>query len=119
MNSHTSRRRFLRGTGVALGLPWFESLSVFGAETAKQNVAPRRLAVCFTGNGVNPHHWGAKMGAEGMEFADSLRPLELLKRHISVFNGLWNPTTIEGDGGDYSENECPQWSESEKDHHGC
>ncbi|MBP6600347.1 MAG: DUF1552 domain-containing protein [Verrucomicrobiales bacterium] len=101
MNSHTSRRRFLRGTGVALGLPWFESLSVFGAETAKQNVAPRRLAVCFTGNGVNPHHWGAKMGAEGMEFADSLRPLESLKRHISVFNGLWNPTTIEGDGGHY------------------
>ncbi|MCB1092920.1 MAG: DUF1552 domain-containing protein, partial [Verrucomicrobiae bacterium] len=95
-----SRRRFLRGTGVALGLPWFESVSTFGAETAKAT-APRRLAVCFTGNGVNPFHWGATMGAKGIEFADSLRPLEPLKQHVAVFKGLWNPTTVEGEGGHY------------------
>lgn len=88
---NTSRRQFLRGTGVALGLPWFESISVFGAETPKQNVAPRRLGVCFTGNGVNPHHWGAKMGANGIEFANSLRPLEPIKNQVAVFTGLWNP----------------------------
>ena len=98
---NTTRRKFLRGTGVALGLPWLESVSVFGAETAKQNVAPRRLGVCFTGNGVNPHHWGAKMGANGIEFADSLRPLEPIKNQVAVFTGLWNPTTIEGEGGHY------------------
>lgn len=98
---NTSRRQFLRGTGVALGLPWFESISVFGAGTGKQNVAPRRLGVCFTGNGVNPHHWGAKMGANGIEFANSLRPLEPLKNQVAVFTGLWNPTTIEGEGGHY------------------
>lgn len=100
----TSRRRFLRGTGVALGLPWFESVSAFGAgaaSAAKPAAAPRRLAVCFTGNGVNPHHWGASMGDGGMEFADSLRPLEPLKGRVSVFKGLWNPTTIEGEGGHY------------------
>jgi len=98
---NTTRRKFLRGTGVALGLPWLESVSVFGAETPKQNVAPRRLGVCFTGNGVNPHHWGAKMGANGIEFADSLRPLEPIKNQVAVFTGLWNPTTIEGEGGHY------------------
>lgn len=98
---NTTRRKFLRGTGVALGLPWLESVSVFGAETPKQNVAPRRLGVCFTGNGVNPHHWGAKMGANGIEFANSLRPLEPIKNQVAVFTGLWNPTTIEGEGGHY------------------
>jgi hypothetical protein len=98
---NTTRRKFLRGTGIALGLPWLESVSVFGAETPKQNVAPRRLGVCFTGNGVNPHHWGAKMGANGIEFADSLRPLEPIKNQVAVFTGLWNPTTIEGEGGHY------------------
>ncbi len=98
---NTSRRKFLRGSGVALGLPWLESISVFGAETAKLNVAPRRLGVCFTGNGVNPHHWGATMGANGIEFADSLRPLIPLRDKVAVFNGLWNPTTIEGEGGHY------------------
>ncbi|MFZ4765515.1 MAG: DUF1552 domain-containing protein [Roseimicrobium sp.] len=96
-----SRRKFLRGTGVALGLPWFESVCSFGAESVKNNAAPRRLAVCFTGNGVNPHHWGAAMGPGGMEFKKSLSPLEPLKKHVTVFKGLWNPTTVEGEGGHY------------------
>lgn len=96
-----SRRRFLRGTGVALGLPWFESISAFGDGAAKSSAAPRRLAVCFTGNGVNPHHWGATMGAGGIEFANSLRPLIPLKDKVAVFTGLWNPTTVEGEGGHY------------------
>ena len=42
--------------GVALSLPWLESLNAFGAVDPKSG-APRRLAVCFMGNGVNPHHW--------------------------------------------------------------
>ncbi|WP_395749004.1 DUF1552 domain-containing protein [Prosthecobacter sp.] len=96
-----SRRKFLRGTGIALGLPWFESISSFGADAVKNNTAPRRLAVCFTGNGVNPHHWGATQGAAGMEFMKTLSPLEPLKKHVSVFKGLWNPTTVEGEGGHY------------------
>lgn len=99
MNS--TRRKFLRGTGVLLGLPWFESIRSFGAESAKNNTAPRRLAVCFTGNGVNPNHWGATMGPGGMEFMKSLSPLEPLKQHVAVFKGLWNPTTVQGEGGHY------------------
>jgi hypothetical protein len=95
------RRQFLRGAGAALGLPWMESVSAFGAESLKNNVAPRRIAVCFTGNGVNPHEWGASATSQGMAFKKSLRPLEGIKSHINVFSGLWNPTTIEGDGGHY------------------
>lgn len=97
-----SRRRFLRGTGVALGLPWLESISAFGAETAaKSGSAPRRLAVCFMGNGVNPHHWGASMGEGGIQFQKSLSPLEPIRDKVVVFKGLWNPTTVEGEGGHY------------------
>ncbi len=96
-----NRRKFLRGTGVALGLPWFESVCSFGAESVKNNTAPRRLAVCFTGNGVNPHHWGASMGPAGMELQKSLSPLESLKNQVLVFKGLWNPTTTMGEGGHY------------------
>ena len=98
---NTSRLQFLRGTGIALGLPWFESIASFGAESAKGNVAPRRLAVCFTGNGVNPFHWGATNGPGGMEFLQSLKPLESLKSKVNVFKGLWNPTTVQGAGGHY------------------
>jgi hypothetical protein len=95
-----SRRKFLRGTGVALGLPWLESISSFGAPM-KNNVAPRRLAACFMGNGVNPDHWGATSVPGGMEFLQTLKPLEDLKQHVLVFKGLWNPTTVEGPGGHY------------------
>lgn len=84
-----------------LGLPWLESVASFGAESLKSNVAPRRLAVCFTGNGVNPHHWGASMGPQGLQFMKSLSPLEPVKQHVNVFKGLWNPTTVEGEGGHY------------------
>ncbi len=96
-----TRRNLLRGTGIVLGLPWLESIASFGAESTKVNTAPRRLAVCFTGNGVNPFHWGATQGPEGMQFLKSLSPLEPLKQQISVFKGLWNPTTVEGEGGHY------------------
>jgi hypothetical protein len=98
-----NRRRFLRGTGVALGLPWLESITAFGADSTKPsvNVAPRRLAVCFTGNGVNPYHWGAAEEGGGLRLQKSLTPLEPLKAHLNVFRGLWNPSTVEGEGGHY------------------
>lgn len=84
-----------------MGLPWLESIAAFGAEASKSTTAPRRLAVCFTGNGVNPHHWGATMGDGDIQFANSLRPLEPIRNKVVTFKGLWNPTTIEGEGGHY------------------
>ena len=95
-----NRRHFLRGMGVALSLPWLESLNAWGATSAKDG-APRRLAVCFMGNGVNPHHWGANNGPGGLELLKTLSPLEPLKDKLLVFKGLWNPTTIAGPGGHY------------------
>jgi hypothetical protein len=98
-----SRRQFLRGTGIALGLPWFESVSSFGAPVTKSKLpeAPRRLAAMFFGNGVNPHHWGAEMSEGGMRLMKTLSPLEPLKDRLLVMKGLWNPTTVQGPGGHY------------------
>lgn len=85
-----------------LGLPWLESISSFGAPVVKGvPQAPRRLAVCFFGNGVNPHHWGATTTPTGMEFLPTLKPLEPVKNKVMVFKGLWNPTTVQGPGGHY------------------
>ncbi len=101
-----SRRHFLKGVGVALGLPWMESVRVWGDTAAAPSAtiasdAPRRMAVVFMGNGVNPHHWGAENGPQGMILKDTLRPLEPLKDKLLVCQGLWNPTTIEGPGGHF------------------
>jgi len=95
--SNLSRRRFLRGAGVALGLPWLESL----APAAEVAGPPVRFACLFMGNGVNPHHWGATAGPDGIEFAKSLSPLAPHAAKVNVFQGLWNPNAT-NDNGHYS-----------------
>ena len=65
-----SRRRFLRGTGVVMALPWLESVPVWGAQSTASD-APKRLAILFMGNGVNPEQWWAK--GSGAITPDQLR----------------------------------------------
>ena len=63
-----SRRRFLRGAGVALALPWLESLPVRGQAPAPGGAPgpfPRRFAALFMGNGINSTHWWAKGSGAG------------------------------------------------------
>ena len=41
--------------------------------------APKRFAVLFMGNGINPNHWWAKGSGAAMELSKTLEPLEPLK----------------------------------------
>ena len=91
-----SRRLFLRGAGVAMALPWLESVPVWGAEPdAKSKSAfPQRFVVQFMGNGINPDQWSAKGEGAGMELSKSLSPLEPFKTKLNVIGGLFNkPST--------------------------
>ena len=64
-----SRRHFLRGAGVALALPWMESLPLFGAaDTPAANKPPLRFATIYWSNGIKPAHWWAKGSGAAMEF---------------------------------------------------
>jgi len=85
-----SRRRFLHGTGVAMALPWLESIPVWGAGPIAGASAPRRLAILFMANGVNPDRWWAKGSGADMELGPSLAPLEPLKGKINYIKGLFN-----------------------------
>jgi hypothetical protein len=84
-----SRRRFLRGTGVVMALPWLESVRVWGAEPAAA-AAPKRLAILFMGNGVNPKEWWATGSGAGIELGPSLAPMEPLKGKFNYIKGLFN-----------------------------
>ncbi len=89
-NSKTAlnRRVFLKGTGVAMCLPWLESLPVWGQEpTAKP---PKRFAALFMANGVHQSEWYAKGTGQEMQFGNCLKPLEPLKEHVNVITGLFN-----------------------------
>jgi len=88
-----SRRRFLRGVGVAMALPWLESIPVWGAAPAKDGRPgpyPRRFATLFMGNGINSKHWWAKGTGADMELGKSLEPMAPLKAKMNFITGLFN-----------------------------
>jgi hypothetical protein len=88
--SRFSRRLLLQGTGVAMALPWLESLPVWGATSASEPQFPQRFAALFMGNGINSEHWWAKGAGAEMELSQSLKPLESVKSKLNVILGLFN-----------------------------
>jgi hypothetical protein len=45
--STIDRRRFLRGAGIALALPWFESFAALASAAELKNLEKRRRLACF------------------------------------------------------------------------
>jgi hypothetical protein len=83
----------LRGVGVAMSLPWLESLPAWGS-TADSSAAapdfPKRFAALFMGNGISPNHWWAKGAGTQMELSKSLEPLTPFRDRLNVITGLFN-----------------------------
>src|SRR5215510_1162820 len=88
-----SRRTFLTGVGVTMGLPWLESVPVGGSESTSRtspSVHPKRFAALFMGNGISPPNWGAKGSGADMQLSKSLQPLASLRPRLNVVSGLFN-----------------------------
>jgi hypothetical protein len=79
------RRAILRGAGVTMALPFFESLAPAAAA-----VFPKRFGVVFLGCGVNEDHWTSEGSGADLKLGKSLSPLEPLKSKINVVHGLFN-----------------------------
>jgi len=93
---HPSRRHFLRGVGVALALPWMESLPLF-AQTggpaiaaAAANKPPLRLGIVYFSNGVEPIHWWAKGSGASMELGPAALPMLPHSADMVFIQGLFN-----------------------------
>jgi uncharacterized protein DUF1552 len=91
---HPSRRHFLRGVGVALALPWMESLPLFGqaADTVKRSTPPLRLGIVYFSNGVEPIHWWAKGRGADMQLGPGLLPMMPHREDMLFLQGLFNQT---------------------------
>ena len=85
-----SRRNFLRGAGVALALPWMESLPLLRAATTNQ--PPLRFACIYFSNGVDPAHWSAKGEGAAMEFGQAALPLTAIREDLVFLRGLYHQT---------------------------
>lgn len=93
-----NRRRFLRATGVCLGLPWLESLATHAAEQVAK--APQRLANLYVPNGVNVAAWQCSGTGADYRPSPTLEPLASLKDDITVITGLNHENATPGpDGG--------------------
>ncbi|MSU49158.1 MAG: DUF1552 domain-containing protein [Opitutus sp.] len=93
---HLSRRHFLRGVGVALALPWLESLPLFGQAAAgvKANQPPLRLGIVFFSNGVEPIHWWAKGSGAAMEMGPGLQAMMPHREDMVFIQGLYHQTAL-------------------------
>lgn len=94
-----NRRRFLKGLGVTLALPWLETPRLRAGEdrlSPSSSNSPQRFACLFMANGVNPRDWGAEGEGADMVLRETLRPLDSLKEHLLVVNGLYNPNAAFG-----------------------
>jgi Protein of unknown function (DUF1552) len=85
-----NRRTWLRGLGVALGVPALES---FGAAPARSGAVelsgtPRRIAFLYAPNGRHMAEWTPTGRGRDWQLSSTLAPLAALKEDITVISGL-------------------------------
>ena len=103
MNRMFSRRTILRGAGVALALPWLESLAPRSA--LAQAVVRKRYMPIYIPNGVvglSTDFWTPSGVGQGANWTLSgiLEPLKALKAKMTVLTNMENGTAFNpGRGG--------------------
>jgi hypothetical protein len=96
-----SRRGFLRGSGgLALTLPWLESLPLRAEDTGKRAAPadraepPVRFACIYFSNGVEPAHWWARGAGAAMEIGPGLEPMRPFREDMVFLKGLFNEQAV-------------------------
>ena len=92
-----SRRQLLRGSGVALGLPWLEAFAAADKQRGRAPV-PVRMAALYMPNGAFPETWTPTSAERDFELTPSLKPLAKIRKHVTVLSNLWNEQAKDGDG---------------------
>src|SRR5512132_1756364 len=100
MSKHIGRRTLLRGAGVALSLPWLESISSAAPASigGRLTEPPLRMAFMFMPNGVLPKRWTPPGDGEDYEITPHLKPLEPYKKDFLLLENLWNKNSVGRNG---------------------
>ena len=95
------RRRFLRGAGVALALPMFESMMASSSRAAVASSIPKRLACFYFPDGVpmplpeDPAYqdwsWFPHGAGKNFTLTKCLEPLEPLQNELTFLSGFSHP----------------------------
>ena len=100
---HLSRRTFLRGGGVALGLPFLDAMVPAAMALEKSAAAPKVRAGFFylphgaimnnTPHGKEVDAWTCSGSGASYQLGRTVSPLEPLKRYLTSFENLDNAPT--------------------------
>ena len=86
------RRTFLRGVGVAMGLPLLEAMVPALTAIAKTAATPRsRLGFIYVPHGVIMEQWTPDTAGANFGFTPILRPLERFRDSLVVVSNLARP----------------------------
>lgn len=95
---HLDRRTLLRGSGMALALPWLEAMAPAAAATGK----PKRFCAFFFGNGVSltrptdptsDWNWFPREEGADYKFTKSLETLAAHRNDLTIFGQLSHPSS--------------------------
>src|SRR4029453_18901232 len=92
---HLSRRTFLRGSGVALGLPFLDAMVPAATALAQAAAAPKTRAGFFylphgaimnnTPYGKEVDAWTSSGKGPDFKLGHTLQPLEPIKKNVTTF----------------------------------
>ena len=102
-NRSLGRRTFLRGTGVALALPFLDAMtpafaprSVLGAEAAEKQAVPRRMVAVETNMGILPQYFFPEQAGKEYTASPYLEKLAAHRQNLTVFSGVSLPGVTGG-----------------------
>ena len=101
-----TRRRFLRGAGIALALPLLDAMLPAFAATGRANAGapggkPRRMLAVCNNLGLLPENFFPKQPGRDYELSPYLHGLMEHRNDFTVFSGVWHPDV---DGGHPADN---------------
>ncbi len=93
-----SRRRFLRGSRIALALPWMPSLLNGQERSVASDQPPLRNAFIYFPNGVWEKDWVPTKEGSDFDLPKTLQPLKAVRDKVNVLSGLDKQHSHGGDG---------------------
>lgn len=96
-----SRRTFLRGTGVALALPWLDAMRP-ARGAASEADAPRRMVCIETNMGILPQFFFPEKAGTDYDETPYLAKLAAHRKQITVFSGV----SLSGVTGAHAAEKC-------------
>jgi hypothetical protein len=98
-----TRRRFLRGAGALVALPFLESALPRSVRAqAGGSPAPRRALFYYVPNGMRPDLWAPTGEGRDFELGPTMEPLADLRGELAVLTGISNEAAFTDGTGDHA-----------------